>query len=250
MYIRFPNDIYDRLWKPYTFRIPMNTLSTNLSFDADVKAEFFRAPSAVMATAVSPQNASEFIGLYWKPPDLKTKYYSYLHFGETKKLLPNQTREFVVKLNGDTMQAVSITPSYLYSKIAIYDNPTNIEWFNYTIERTTNSTLPPIVNALEVFIVRNFLQADTDNDDGMFLSLESSTTRPFLVTHTLTQKLIKYFSDHKYFKMLLVSAMKNIQATYGVVKDWVADPCAPQNHTWDGVECSYNNHDPPRIISL
>lgn len=46
--------------------------------------------------------------------------------------------------------------------------------------------------------------------------------------------------------------MENIKATYDLSKkvSWQGDPCAPHSYRWEGLNCSYPNSDPPRIISL
>lgn len=122
-----------------------------------------------METAVRSINVSEPIKFYWRAPDQSMKYLSYMHFGEVEKLLTNQTRVFVVKLNG-VMESTLIVPSYLYSTVTYNIKSVSEDWFNYTVEQTSNSTLPPIINAVEVFIVKDFLQSETDQADGMFLS--------------------------------------------------------------------------------
>ncbi|KAL9679465.1 hypothetical protein QQ045_017327 [Rhodiola kirilowii] len=164
-----------------------------------------------MGTAVTCINTSAPIEFFWRAPDQSYKFYSYMHFGEVEKLQPNQTREFVIKLNG-LKTSSAIVPNYLYSTVMYDLKALTGDWFNYSIEQTANSTLPPIMNAIEFFFVKDFLQSETDEAD--------------------------------------VSAVKKIQTAYRVVKDWVANPCAPQNHAWNGIDCTFSNFDPPRIISL
>lgn len=49
---------------------------------------------------------------------------------------------------------------------------------------------------------------------------------------------------------IIVATITNIKSTYGVEKNWEGDPCAPQEFIWEGLSCSSNGFDPPRIISL
>ncbi|TYH14572.1 hypothetical protein ES288_A06G231100v1 [Gossypium darwinii] len=44
--------------------------------------------------------------------------------------------------------------------------------------------------------------------------------------------------------------MMNIKSMYGLKKNWEGDPCAPRTYSWEGLDCSYEDSDPPRIISL
>ena len=48
----------------------------------------------------------------------------------------------------------------------------------------------------------------------------------------------------------LVGAITNLKSTYGVDRNWHGDPCAPQAYSWEGLNCSYEDYNPPRIISL
>ncbi|WJZ94443.1 hypothetical protein VitviT2T_013301 [Vitis vinifera] len=49
---------------------------------------------------------------------------------------------------------------------------------------------------------------------------------------------------------IVVEAIRNVKSVYGVKRNWQGDPCAPKKHLWDGLECSYNGYNSPRIISL
>ena len=49
---------------------------------------------------------------------------------------------------------------------------------------------------------------------------------------------------------ILVDTITKIKSTYGVKKNWQGDPCVPQAYSWEGLTCSYDRYNPPRIISL
>ena len=49
---------------------------------------------------------------------------------------------------------------------------------------------------------------------------------------------------------ITVDDIMNIKSMYGVKKNWQGDPCAPKTYMWDSLNCSYDGHEPPRIISL
>lgn len=42
----------------------------------------------------------------------------------------------------------------------------------------------------------------------------------------------------------------DIRRMYDVERDWVGDPCLPQDYRWEGVNCSYEDNSSPRIISM
>ena len=50
-------------------------------------------------------------------------------------------------------------------------------------------------------------------------------------------------------KKIIVEAITDIKKLYNVTsRNWQGDPCVPSEYSWDGLNCSGDNH--PRIISL
>uniref|UniRef100_A0A2N9HJ17 Protein kinase domain-containing protein n=1 Tax=Fagus sylvatica TaxID=28930 RepID=A0A2N9HJ17_FAGSY len=84
--------------------------------------------------------------------------------------------------------------------------------FQLWINKTETSTLQPILNAIEIYTLKQLLQAQTHQED--------------------------------------VDAMKNIKSMYGIKRNWQGDPCVPKDYAWDGLSCSYSGFDPPSITSL
>ncbi|KAK9281052.1 hypothetical protein L1049_003944 [Liquidambar formosana] len=162
-----------------------------------------------MRTAVTAQNDSPFLNISWPPYGPNFQYYIYMHFAE---LVDNQYREFNISLNGNSW-VDQLVPQYLSTTTAYTRTPANAENFEFSLQKTQNSTLPPLINAMEIYVVKGFLQSQTDQGD--------------------------------------VNAIMSIKSTYGVNRNsWQGDPCAPQAYSWDSLNCSYEGYDPPRIISL
>ncbi|CAH8382796.1 unnamed protein product [Eruca vesicaria subsp. sativa] len=82
------------------------------------------------------------------------------------------------------------------------------------IRKTDLSTLPPIISAIEIYQINEFLQLPTYQQD--------------------------------------VDAMMKIKLKYGVKKkNWQGDPCVPVEYSWEGLECLHSdNNTSPRLISL
>ncbi|KAH9665610.1 protein kinase domain-containing protein [Citrus sinensis] len=208
--VRYKDDIYDRLWMPKNYP-GWKKLSTSLPIDAENPNAFRPAP-AVMSTAVTSENVSEnFLIVFWEPTDPASQYYVYMHFCEVEVLLANQTREFNITQNGK-FYIGPIVPTYLYTTTALSSVPVSGARIEYIINATERSTLQPILNAMEIYMVKNSSQLLTDEDD--------------------------------------VDALRNIKSTYGVKRNWQGDPCVPKNYWWDGLNCSYEDNNPSRIISL
>lgn len=109
------------------------------------------------------------MGVIWKQLNSSSKYYFYMHFAELMKLGKNQTRAFKIQFNGDLCYG-PLVPEYL-SETTIYSasgQTTDSEgkivvWIN----KTENSTLPPLVNAMEIYELKELSQQETNQTDGV-----------------------------------------------------------------------------------
>ncbi|KAG6432845.1 hypothetical protein SASPL_104433 [Salvia splendens] len=71
---------------------------------------------------------------------------------------------------------------------------------SFTLVPTENSTLPPLVNAMEVFIIGDFpLDNGTRTED--------------------------------------VEGLASLQEAFRLLKNWGGDPCLPKLYSWDWVKC-------------
>ncbi|KAF4381686.1 putative leucine-rich repeat receptor-like protein kinase At2g19210 [Cannabis sativa] len=211
-YTRYKEDVYDRIWQPFNFP-DRKVISTSLAIDSNIVQSSFNPPSSVMATAMSPENVtSPYFSFYLKPENPTAQYYVYMHFADLQKLLPNESREFYIYQNGEYFNGdvTPLIPNYLYTTTSYSLSPVSGDKIEYDLQQTKTSTHQPILNALEIYIVKNFTQSQTHEQD--------------------------------------VGAMLNIKSKYGVSKDWQGDPCAP--YTWNGLNCSNIGQDQVRIISL
>ncbi|XP_038902515.1 putative leucine-rich repeat receptor-like protein kinase At2g19210 isoform X2 [Benincasa hispida] len=209
--IRYKDDVYDRIWDP---PVPIQGWTTiNTSEQVSVNDPlFFKPAPAVMNTAATPSNKSAPMAFTWEPPDSTTAFFVYMYFAELKVLGANESRVFDVFLNGKRWHNESLSPGYLEELVLFSAAPLTGGNYQFSFVRTPNSTLPPILNALEVYQVLNFTQSETRGQD--------------------------------------VVAIENIKAIYGIKRNWQGDPCAPRDFIWEGLNCSFLNSEPSRIISL
>ncbi|GJN14999.1 hypothetical protein PR202_gb01883 [Eleusine coracana subsp. coracana] len=211
--VRYPDDPYDRVWTPWNVADEWAEISTT----EKVGGATISPPSAVMQTAITPRNASKNIEftLYPVPNHVypAPRYIGLVHFAELQRLAANATRQFYLTVNGKLWYALPIKPDYLFAN-TIYDKEANdpLDVYHVSINATANSTLPPIINAIEVFSAISTANIGTDGQD--------------------------------------VSAITAIKARYQVNKNWMGDPCAPKSLAWDGLSCSYDVSGPPRITNV
>ncbi|KAH9713966.1 protein kinase domain-containing protein [Citrus sinensis] len=96
--VRYPDDVYDRIWSP--FRSLRWESITRLS-DSTFFEDDWQLPLTIMRTAVRPANASiNSLGFYWKTSTPESQYYIFLHFAEVERRQENQTREMSIYSNG------------------------------------------------------------------------------------------------------------------------------------------------------
>ncbi|XP_023000308.1 LRR receptor-like serine/threonine-protein kinase IOS1 [Cucurbita maxima] len=206
---RYPYDVFDRIWSPFNNK---NFRQLNTSLTIDAKDHTLHHPAAiVMGTAITPKNATQSIELWWESDDENTQYYIYLHFAELVELQPKQFRGFNISHNGEYWGG-PIVPDYLYTSSIYSTKPLGFpqKQHKFSFFRTENSTLPPIINGLEVYYQIQVSELESDQGD--------------------------------------VDAMRKIKSIYGVMKDWEGDPCIPRAYPWSGVGCT--NESIPRITSL
>ncbi|XP_027358521.1 probable LRR receptor-like serine/threonine-protein kinase At4g29180 [Abrus precatorius] len=205
---RYEDDIYDRIWSPFS---SLSWDYVNTSSPINVNGDGYRAPFEVISTAARPRNDNDALEFSWTPDDPNLKFYVYLYFAEVEKLKKTQLRKFNISWNGSPLFE-SIVPSYLYATTLSNSKSLVANEHRISIHKTKDSTLPPILNAVEVYVVRQLDALETFEQD--------------------------------------VNAMTTIKESYKIQRNWVGDPCEPKNYSWEGLNCNYSIQLPPRIISL
>lgn len=156
----------DRIWSPLNFEA-WDVINTSSS----VVPNNFLPPPTVMSTAITPNNVDNTgVGISWRSEGNVSKdFYLYLHFAEIvefDELQDNQTREVNIFINNELWYG-PFSPNYLRA-ITIYSiTPATGSYFEIWINRTTNSTLLPILNAIEIYTVKQLPNPQTDQNDGM-----------------------------------------------------------------------------------
>ncbi|KAL1209213.1 Receptor-like protein kinase [Cardamine amara subsp. amara] len=214
LFLRYPDDIYDRRWFPFSdkeYTVVTTTLSVNTTNGYD-------PPQGAMASAVTHVNDNGTLKFPWNLTDSTTRFHIYLHFAELQTLLANETREFNVLLNGNIFYG-PFSPRKLSIETMITkpESTLTCEGGNCLLQlvKTAKSTLPPLINALELFDVVEFPQSETNQYE--------------------------------------VNAIKKIQTAYGLSRiSWQGDPCVPTQFLWAGLKCSNtdNSSTPPTITFL
>ncbi|XP_028794943.1 LRR receptor-like serine/threonine-protein kinase IOS1 [Neltuma alba] len=203
-------DIYDRLWSYNVYNPDWTQISAPISADSLVQ-NHYNPPAIVMSNAATPVNESAPMLVWWEPKNATDQFYVYMHFAELQVLEKNQTRSFTITLNGDLFYA-DLVPQYQATTTMFSKYATSGEKNQFLLKKTKHSTLPPILNAIEIYTVKEFLQSETEQED--------------------------------------VDAITTIKSSYGLTRNWQGDPCSPVAYIWEGLNCTYNGQNSPRITAL
>ncbi|RVX17216.1 putative leucine-rich repeat receptor-like protein kinase [Vitis vinifera] len=207
--VRYGDDVLDRIWGPYSWSSGESIKAPYSS--SGLSENQFKLPAKVMETAVKPVNGTS-LDFYLDGIDSSQEFYVYLHVAEIETLVQGQIREFTVSVNKKAISS-AIQPRYMIADTYFTQSSLSGSELNFSLSQTNQSTLPPIMNALEIYMIKEFVQLSTEQRN--------------------------------------VDAMKKIKSVYQVTKSsWQGDPCLPRNYSWDGLICSDNGYNAPSITSL
>ncbi|PWA63526.1 leucine-rich repeat transmembrane protein kinase protein [Artemisia annua] len=205
--IRYKNDRYDRIWYPLS--IPESRVVQSFNVISSGPLDNEKLSFEVMNNAVTPANSTNSLSMTWTG-DPNDEFIIYIHLAEIEILKSNQKREFNIYLNGDDLfgsfsPSTNITTLTSQSSTGLPDN---------TLEmiKTVSSTLPPILNAIEIYRVKQLQQYQTEDQEA--------------------------------------AAIWNTKSAYGLKRNWQGDPCVPRKFLWEGLNCDYNDLNAAKIISL
>ncbi|XP_062079021.1 putative leucine-rich repeat receptor-like protein kinase At2g19210 [Humulus lupulus] len=213
--LRYKDDIYDRLWRSRGRKEWSPFLTTSLSDVNSIEKGDYEVPFTVMNTAYTlDRNSTDDISIEWESMSSTERYFLYLHFAELEQLNENEKREFDIYVNDDEDSWYdNMSPEYLSGKAIQSTEGVEVEGgvkLSISLSKTKNSTLPPLINAMEIYMQKELSQKETNQMDE--------------------------------------KAMWNVKEVYGLKRNWQGDPCNPGNFTWDGVGCDSNNSS--NIVSL
>ena len=166
---RYPHDVFDRIWLPEHY--PGDTKSEAVSIDVSDAED--KPPPAVLQTAA--------VGLFWgifdesilslsteDLPAMNVPVYITAYFSEVVHLNATDKRSIDVYINGDPYSR-EINPPFGGVSVVYITNRTANSNTNITIRGSSDSTLPPLLNAYEVYTVSGALTEGTNRDDGLWV---------------------------------------------------------------------------------
>ncbi|CAB62024.1 receptor-like protein kinase homolog [Arabidopsis thaliana] len=170
--LRYPKDVYDRSWVPY-IQPEWNQISTTSNVS---NKNHYDPPQVALKMAATPTNLDAALTMVWRLENPDDQIYLYMHFSEIQVLKANDTREFDIILNGETINTRGVTPKYLEIMTWLTTNPRQCNGgiCRMQLTKTQKSTLPPLLNAFEVYSVLQLPQSQTNEIE------ESGASRKFV----------------------------------------------------------------------
>ncbi|CAL9191140.1 unnamed protein product, partial [Musa hybrid cultivar] len=206
--VRYKDDVYDRIWTPSIISNGLTTLASDTSFI--VPDSMDKPPALVLQTAaqLSKTDWTQQIPLAYLSTSTVPIYVN-MYFSEMSELEATQMRSFEIYVDGVHVSA-PVSPPYQDFIELSFANITANSNTAIELRPTADSTLPPIISAMEVFLVSAALSNGTNADD--------------------------------------VNALGTLQRQFEVLLDWNGDPCLPLSYNWEWVRCS--SDEKPRITVL
>lgn len=164
IFFRAPDDVYDRMWVPAAIGNGLNKVTSDALFiDVNVADD---PPQAAVQNAITTSSTSEYIILGTKfLPTEGVSVYINLYFSEVSQLDSSQNRSFLLYIDNKPQSATIVPPYGSVSEFYI-SNMTASSNTSLSLVATNDSTLPPLINAMEVFLISDPLTDGTNSNDG------------------------------------------------------------------------------------
>ncbi|XP_024927212.3 uncharacterized protein At1g24485 [Ziziphus jujuba] len=207
--IKYPEDGYDREWFPGYGLGSEEVRNEALSIDVSPAPD--SPPVAALRNATTANNTMEYIRLVTNlPEDFEVPVYITAYFSEViDSMRPTDKRSFQICIDDQPYSKPIIPPFGSVAQVSIY-NVTASYNTSFTVVATSDSTLPPLINAFEVYSVSDPLTPGT------------------------------HFKD--------VQGLSALQMEFKVLLTWTGDPCLPSPYSWEWVVCSKDPI--PRVVAL
>ncbi|KAF7031243.1 hypothetical protein CFC21_042602 [Triticum aestivum] len=251
---RYPVDPYDRFWEGWSFSYntyPWINLNTSSQVEILPGDDYFNVPMAIFQKATTLDTNYSFIVINASlGPNVvpeSVRLLPIFHFAEING--NNMQRSFDI-YNADDVLHRGFSPSRLQAS-SLYNSGQFL--YNgdavYTLNKARGSSLPPLINAFEVYSLLRMENFTTDSEDGRIMQISGPGS---FRCEDLSCDMFKCNYDKLMAEICLVNYIKQVKAHYNLTRiDWNGDPCSPREYTWEGLTCGYSSSNKnPRIVRV
>ncbi|KAH6765613.1 hypothetical protein C2S52_016596 [Perilla frutescens var. hirtella] len=207
--IRYREDFYDRIWNPGYLGNGSIPVSSDALFSGVTTPDDL-PPPAVLKNAITKTRPNASLDLFMDFTSYPWPVYINLYFSEVTRLQPNQNRSFRVFKDNKSFSDPILPPYGDCFELSI-SNVTVSSKTTFSLVPTNVSTLPPLINAMEIFGIGYYPLTDGTNKKD-------------------------------------AEGLASLQNSFHVLQGWSGDPCLPSAYTWDWIKC--NNDPMPRVTAL
>ncbi|TXG46265.1 hypothetical protein EZV62_028228 [Acer yangbiense] len=165
LFYEYPEDVFDRYWVSYNDEDwKVMSIESNIQISDD--GNNYKVPDQLLKTAATPKNASVPLSLGWNNfEDSASVGYIFFHFAD---LFDDElSREMMIELEGVRNISDPVVLEYLKPKtINSTGFPLSGKDGSFKIYAAEESDLPPILNAVEVFLFIVLPDSPTNFNDG------------------------------------------------------------------------------------
>ncbi|XP_031485803.1 probable LRR receptor-like serine/threonine-protein kinase At1g05700 [Nymphaea colorata] len=210
-FVRYPDDPYDRYWHPGAID---GTISVTIGDNTSSIQNSRDIPGKALVHAITPASSNATTLIVTPSSDISldnAAYYYIFYFSEVSQAASQKkSRSFDFLVDGIKRNNDPIIPPY-WSYVTDYNHGRNLTAGSViSLVNTLDASLPPILNAMELFKLKTGLADGTSRSD--------------------------------------VNTLQVLQGQYQHLQSWAGDPCLPAGSTWDWLNC--NTDDLPRITEL
>ncbi|KAK2987723.1 hypothetical protein RJ640_015388 [Escallonia rubra] len=202
----YPTDSYNRIWEP---AIPPETVARIADTTVLHNTTAEHPPHSAIFDAIESSSSTNSISLSFKIGKANSLNYIETYFTELTALSINDTRSFDMYVDGN--YKVTISPEYqnCTGAWAIINKVGTL--ITAELRPTSESTLPPIISAIELYTASDALiTTGTSQDD--------------------------------------LNGLAAFTSTFEQLNGWSGEPCLPSDTVWQWLGCTAN--DPIRVISM
>jgi hypothetical protein len=196
---RYPFDPYDRLWQSYGDVEELTNITTSTAVDVS-NISSFDTSSKILWSAATPVNGTQ-MDFTWSPDSFinndNTTYLLLLYFSELQILASNELRQFDILVDNATWKGSQhYTPKYLSAEL-VKRVVQGSSQHTVSLVARTDATLPPILNAFEIYSVLPMTELATNDADGICFNSSSNVISPLAyISIMLYAEELTHF-DHK-----------------------------------------------------
>ncbi|KAG6550962.1 hypothetical protein Mapa_007577 [Marchantia paleacea] len=164
--VRYPNDIFDRLWAPTDQNSDVPTIATGRGVTSN--SNNF-PPSLVLQSGWASDTSFSFS---WNPLPAANLYYAAFYFSDLNFTDPRDQRVMEISLNGNVWWgSLNVTAYGNFGMLSAAGEVDTSGIANFTFGKAFDSSLGPILNAAELYAVMIVMNETTYQPDVDVLNL-------------------------------------------------------------------------------